>query len=149
MPGICDFELFKLEAKEPEYVKPFKEARYSLTKHFKEAEHILATSEAERKVPESVPDPPSSLLNSQHSPYGCDETITSLGIKYWGYQQGTTPSLEDMVVPLLPLPLQNRFRATLPWDRPPVVLEKLADLGGCIQTLAAGSHKRVDGLIPM
>lgn len=129
MPGIIDFELHKMEVDNPLWARKWVEAKHSLVKDFEAVENILATSEAEKKVPASDVDLSSTLLNSSFSPYGCDETVTTLGIKYWGYQPGSTPSLEEMVVQHLPLPLQARFRRLLPWDKPLVVLEKLAELG--------------------
>lgn len=130
MPGIMDFQLTQMEIEHPTWAQRWTEARYSLAKDFKAVEGVLATSEAEKKAP---PPPTqelsSTLLNSEHSPYGCDETVTTLGIKYWGYQPGSTPSLEEMVMQHLPMPLQARFRRFLPWDSPQLVLEKLAELG--------------------
>lgn len=135
MPGICDFELRQMEVQDPVWAKPYIESKHSLLKDFKAVEGVLATSEAEKKMPGSNIDITSTLLNSEYSPYGCDETVTTLGIKYWGYQAGSTPSLEEMVIQYLPIPLQARFRRMLPWDQPAVVLEKLADLGRYLHSL--------------
>ena len=129
MPGIMDFQLQQMEIEEPLWAARWTEAKHSLVKDFKAVENVLATSEAEKKLPPSEPDLSSALLNSEYSPYGCDETVTTLGIRHWGYQPGSTPSLEEMVVQYLPLPLKARFRRLLPWDKPQAVLEKLAELG--------------------
>lgn len=108
----------------------FEATRQSLATQFKNVEEVLATSEADRRrIPPPAPWSSSSLLNSELSPYGCDENVTSLGIKYWGFQPGTQATLEDAVVPHLPMPLRPRFKRLLPWDDPQVCLDKLAELG--------------------
>lgn len=129
MPVIMDYQLPLMEVEEPNWAQRWVEARSSLAKDFKAVENVLATSEAEKKTPAPAQELSSTLLNSEHSPYGCDETVTTLGIKYWGYQPGSTPSLEEMVIQHLPMPLQARFRRFLPWHSPQLVLEKLAELG--------------------
>lgn len=129
MPNIVDYQLRQMETEDPLWARRWTEAKYSLINDFKAVEDDLATSEAEKKVIAPIQELSSTLLNSEYSPYGCDETVTSLGIKYWGYQPGSTPSLEEMVIQHLPLPLQARFRRFLPWDKPQAVLEKLAELG--------------------
>lgn len=107
----------------------FKEARGHLLGQFQQAEGQLATSEAERKkcLPES--EASSTLLNSDNSPYGCDETLTTLGTKYWGFQLGKEQSLQDTVLHQLPVPLRVRCKKFLPWGNPEKVLESLADMG--------------------
>lgn len=139
MPGIMDFRLQQMEMEEPLWAARWTEAKYSLVKDFKAVENVLATSEAEKKLPQSDIDLSSTLLNSEYSPYGCDETVTTLGIRHWGYQPGSSPSLEEMVVQFLPLPLQARFRRFLPWDKPQAVLDKLAELGSRFQKYSTGA----------
>ena len=71
------------------------------------------------------------LLNSENSPYGCDETVQSLGMKLWGYQAGfaNSPSLEDMVIQYLPIPLRHSAQRFLAWDDPETLIEQLGENG--------------------
>ena len=101
---------------------------HSLLAQFEDVRTVLATSECGRGNPLSS-GCLSSLLNSENSPYGCDETVTSLGTKLWGYQLGTEPTLEDMIVSHLPLPLRHSASQLLPWDEPQALLDQLADKG--------------------
>ena len=82
------------------------------------------------------------LLNSENSPYGCDETVQSLGMKLWGYQAGfaNTPSLEDMVIQYLPIPLRHSAQRFLAWEDAETLIEQLGENGESVPSVCPGGH---------
>lgn len=111
----------------------------TLLERFYIAEQVLATSEQDKLDP-FLSSASSELCNSEHSPYGCDETVSSLGMRLWGYQLGAQFSLQDLVVEHLPIPLKHSARRFLPWDDPQELVEKLEENGAkpscCFRTRA-------------
>lgn len=103
----------------------------NLTSRFEALKGIYETSEADyREVePAHVECDTSTLLNSENSPYGCEEDVETLGQKLWGYQLGDFEDFQSLVLRHLPEPLQDRASGFFRWRDPDHVLQQLAEYG--------------------
>lgn len=108
---------------------------------FQDAAEILSPSEAEARDVPLCDDPSLELvLNredanlSQEYPYGSEETVSSIGEKLYGYQNGARGrkegnEFEELMQNLLPLPLKGRM--LVGDEEPEKYLEDLEENGEC------------------
>jgi len=101
-----------------------------LLSKFEEIQDILTSSELYRGDPLAT-EASDVLINSENSPYGCDESYSSIGQKLWGLQPASWQGLKSVLLDCLPYPLTYDIALFDRWDDPEEVLDYLADRGEC------------------
>lgn len=114
-------------------------ATANLAGRFHDVQGIYETSEADREQYADAADVSivsTALVNSESSPHGCEETVQSLGEKLWGYQLGSTFSLQETVLCYLPLVIQRTAFAYFHWDDIEHLCYQLGDHGARLPVCA-------------
>lgn len=95
---------------------------------FEDIKDILTSSEITRGDPLAT-EGTDILINSENSPYGCDESYSSIGQKLWGLQPASWESMKPMLLECLPYPLRYDIGLFEKWNNPEEVIDFLADRG--------------------
>ena len=113
--------------------KAIQAATVNLESRFEGVRGIYETSEAERAecIDHDESFQSSTLCNSEGSPYGCNETVQTLGQKLWGYQLESMSDLQELVLQQLPSVLRCRALSFLDWNDTDNLFYQLGEYGKC------------------